>query len=33
VAYTLFDFDSTVDKQLVRMLSEVKGVYRVRIVK
>ena len=33
VAYTLIDFDSPVDKALVRKLSEVNGVYRVRIIK
>ena len=33
VAYTLFDFDSPVDKALALRLAEVKDVYRVRIIK
>ena len=33
VAYTLFDFDSPVDKSLALRLAEVKDVYRVRIIK
>ena len=33
VAYTLFDFDSPVDKELVQKLAEVRDVYRVRIIK
>ena len=33
VAYTLFDFDSPVDKELVQRLAEVRDVYRVRIIK
>ena len=31
--YTLFDFDSPVDKELVQKLAEVRDVYRVRIIK
>ena len=33
VAYTLIDFDSPADKELVRQLEAVKDVYRVRVVK
>ncbi|MBQ8053062.1 MAG: phosphoglycerate dehydrogenase [Lachnospiraceae bacterium] len=33
VAYTLIDFDSPADKELVRKLGEVKDVYRVRVIK
>ena len=33
VAYTLIDFDSPADKDLVRKLENVKDVYRVRIIK
>ena len=33
VAYTLIDFDSPVDKELVKKLAEVRDVYRVRVIK
>ena len=33
VAYTLIDFDSPADKELVKKLEEVKDVYRVRVIK
>ena len=33
VAYTLIDFDSPADKELVKKLAEVKDVYRVRVIK
>ena len=33
VAYTLIDFDSPADKELVKKLGEVKDVYRVRVIK
>ena len=33
VAYTLIDFDTPADKELVKKLSEVKDVYRVRVIK
>ena len=33
VAYTLIDFDSPADKELIKKLAEVKDVYRVRVIK
>ena len=33
VAYTLIDFDSPADKELVKKLAAVKDVYRVRVIK
>ncbi len=33
VAYTLIDFDSPVEKELVEKLAQVKDVYRVRVIK
>ena len=33
VAYTLIDFDSPADKELVKKRAEVKDVYRVRVIK
>lgn len=33
VAYTLIDFDSPADKELMGKLAEVKDVYRVRVIK
>ena len=33
VAYTLIDFDSPADKELIKELAEVKDVYRVRVIK
>ena len=32
VAYTLIDFDSPADKELIKKLAEVKDVYRVRVI-
>ena len=33
VAYTLIDFDSPADKELIEKLGQVNGVYRVRTIK
>ena len=33
VAYTLIDFDSPADKELIKKLAEVNDVYRVRVIK
>jgi hypothetical protein len=33
VAYTLIDFDTPADKELIEKLGQVNGVYRVRTIK
>ena len=33
VAYTLIDFDDPTDKEIIKKLTGIKDVYRVRVIK